>query len=104
MDMTPIAQVLHENPNAVGVAAGAIVVLLVQCWKKMFNLESGGDRNEKVLVAIVASALTAWATQHLAGEINLSQFISAAVVAWLTAAGVHGTFLRSDGQPLTDET
>lgn len=96
MDLVPIAETLRANPAAAAAAAGAIVALLVQCWKKLFNLAPNGDRAEKVLVAIVAAALTSWAEQHLAGEFSSGQFVSVAVAAWLTAAGVHGTFLRSN--------
>ena len=89
------AEILRDNPAAVAAAAGAIVALLVQLWKKLFSLPSGADKAEKVLVAVVSSILVAWAGQHLAGEFNFGQFISVAVAAWLASAGVHGTFMRS---------
>lgn len=95
MDLNPIADALQANPAAAAAVAGAIVALLVQCWKKLFNLAPGDDKAEKVLVAIVAAVLVSWAEQHLAGGFDLGQFFSVAAAAWLTAAGVHGTFLRS---------
>ena len=102
--MQAIAELIVQNPAYAGLLAGPIVLGLVQLFKKFCALPSGEARLTKILTAVITAALVSAAGQVLAvGGWDWGQFATVLLVAWATAAGVHGTVPGVRGKLLPGE-
>ena len=98
--MSTVAELIVNNPAIAGLIAGPIVAVIVQVLKALTVLPRGEAKVTKVLLAVVTAGLLSAAGQVLAvGGWDWGQFATVLLVAWATAAGVHGTALRGKSLP-----
>lgn len=91
MDWAPIAEVIRDNPAGVAAVIGAIVAGIVQLVKRKLDLPTGEYAWAKIVVAVTTAVALSWAAQAATGEIDMGQFVSVALGAWLASAGLHST-------------
>ena len=92
--MTTFIEALRADPAFAAFVAGLITSIVVQAWKGLRGVPQREEKLRKVLAAVVTALLLAAADQALTGQWDLGRLVTVALVAWMTAAGIHSTVLR----------